>query len=178
MQVFQECALGLGGAISIHHLPRGTTSQLTLALCTPLCISNLRFAAALLSQIVTEPSVGIVLIALVVLINTALPLPLPLPRALGLGIHLSIITIVALIEILIRIWHISVLDAIASWRIVLMPTTVAGIMDVVTMMLPSSWICRSLACMVSHARLILRRCLLPVHLAIRIVCHNRLGSNE
>src|ERR1700735_346413 len=166
MQVFQECALGLGGAISIYHLPRGTTSQLTLALCTPLCISNLRFAAALLSQIVTEPSVGIILIALVVLINTALPLPLP--RALGLGIHLSIITIVALIEVLVRIWHISVLDAIASWRIVLMPTTVAGIMDVVTLMLPYSWICRSLACMVSHARLILRRCLLPVHLAIRI----------
>jgi len=176
MQVFQECALGLGGAISIHHLPRGTTSQLTLALCTPLCISNLRFAAALLSRIVTELSVGIILIALVVLINTALPLPLP--RALGLGIHLSIITIVALIEILVRIWHISVLHAIASWRIVLMSTTVAGIMGVVTMILPSSWICRSLACMVSHARLILRRCLLPVHLAIRIVCHNRLGSNE
>ena len=176
MQVFQECALGLGGAISIHHLPRGTTSQLTLALCTPLCISNLRFAAALLSRIVTELSVGIVLIALVVLINTALPLPLP--RALGLGIHLSIITIVALIEILVRIWHISILDSIASWRIVLMPTTVAGIMGVVAMLLASSWICRSLACMVSHARLILRRCLLPVHLAIRIVCHNRLGSNE
>lgn len=176
MQVFQECALGLGGAISIHHLPRGTTSQLTLALCTPLCISNLRFAATLLSQIVTELSVGIILIALVVLINTALPLPLP--RALGLGIHLSIITIVALVEILVRIWHISVLDAIASWRIVLMPTIVAGIMGVVTRMLPSSWICRSLACIVSHARLILRRCLLPVHLAIRIVRHNRPGSNE
>src|SRR5271154_1123395 len=176
MQVFQECALGLRGAISIHHLPRGDNESLTLALCTPSCISNLRFAAALLSRIVTELSVGIILIALVVLINTALPLPLP--RALGLGIHLSIITIVALIEILVRIWHISILDSIASWRIVLMLTTVAGIMGVVAMLLASSWICRSLACMISHARLILRRCLLPVHLAIRIVCHNRLGSNE
>jgi hypothetical protein len=73
------------------------------------------------------------MIALVVLINTALPLP----RTLGLGVDMTLIIIVPLVCILVRIQHVSILQAIASLRIVPIPTVVASILDVLTLVLPS-----------------------------------------
>jgi hypothetical protein len=113
-------------------------------------------------------------IALIILINTALPLP----RTLGLGVGMTIIIIVALVYISVRVLHVSVLKVVAPWRIVPIPTNVVSILDVLTLMLPSIWICRYLACVMPDGGLMLRLGLLPVHLAIRIVCHDRFGRGK
>jgi hypothetical protein len=113
-------------------------------------------------------------IALIILINTALPLP----RTLDHGVSMTIIIIAALVYTFVRVLNASVLKVVALSRIVLIPTKVVSILDVLTLILPSMWICRYLACVMPHGGLILRLGPLPVHLAIRIVYHDRFGPGK
>src|SRR2546423_13805033 len=111
---------------------------------------------------------AIIVIAFIVMINAALLLP----GTPEVGVFISIVIIVALIHILVRIGHISILHTTSSSRIVPIPMIVAPLLEIFAPILSYSQICWRLACIGPRGRQVLGQELLPVPLAMGIVCHN------